>query len=164
MGLVTPDFGLLVWMVISFGIVLYVLTKYAWKPILNGIKNREKTIEEALHTAEKTKAEMARLQADNEKILAEARVERDKLIQEARQIKDQIIDEAKTVATHESQKLLQAARNSIENEKKAAIKEIKDQVSELSILVAEKILKEKLATAQNQKDYIDKLLGDIKSN
>ncbi len=164
MGLVTPDFGLLVWMLLSFGIVLFVLTKYAWKPILKGIRNRENKIEEALLAAERTKAEMAKLQADNEKILAEARTERDKLIQEARQMKDKIIDEAKAVATEESHKLIQTARQSIEQEKKAALKEIKDQVSELSVLVAEKILKEKLAGIANQNEYIEKLLGEIKLN
>jgi F-type H+-transporting ATPase subunit b len=164
MGLVTPDFGLLVWMLLSFGVVLYVLTKYAWKPILHGIKNREKTIENALLTAERTKSEMAMLQANNEKILAEARMERDKLIQEARQMKDKIIDEAKVAATQESHKLIQNARQTIENEKMAALKDIRDQVSELSVLIAEKILKEKLAVAENQNDYIDKLLGNIKLN
>lgn len=164
MGLVTPDFGLLVWMLLSFGIVLFVLTKYAWKPILKGIRNRESKIEEALLAADRTKAEMAKLQADNEKILAEARTERDKLIQEARLMKDKIIDEAKAAAAEESHKLIQTARQSIEQEKKAALKEIKDQVSELSVLVAEKILKEKLSGATHQNEYIEKLLGEIKLN
>lgn len=164
MGLVTPDFGLLVWMLLSFGIVLFVLTKYAWKPILKGIRNRESKIEEALLAADRTKAEMAKLQADNEKILAEARTERDKLIQEARLMKDKIIDEAKAAAAEESHKLIQTARQSIEQEKKAALKEIKDQVSELSVLVAEKILKEKLSGTTNQNEYIEKLLGEIKLN
>jgi F-type H+-transporting ATPase subunit b len=164
MDLVTPGLGLMFWMVISFGIVLFILAKYAWKPILNGIKNREKTIEEALLVAERTKAEMVKLQADNEMILAEARNERDKLIQEARQIKDKIIEEAKTSASEESHKLIQAARQTIEQEKKVALREIKDQVSELSVLVAEKILKEKLSGTANQGEYIEKLLGEIKLN
>lgn len=164
MDLVTPGLGLMFWMVISFGIVLFILMKFAWKPILNGIKNREKTIEEALLVAEQTKAEMAKLQADNEKILAEARIERDKLIQEARQIKDKIIEEAKALASEESHKLIHAARQTIEQEKKSALKEIKDQVSELSVLVAEKILKEKLSGTTNQSEYIEKLLGEIKLN
>ena len=164
MGLVTPDYGLLFWMLISFGLVLFVLTKYAWRPILNGIKNREKTIESALHSAEKVKQEMTKLQADNEKILAEARLERDKLIKEARVIKDKLIEESKTQAQQEAQKIITAARNSIENEKKSAIKEIKDKVAELSVLVAEKILKEKLTEKKDQNDYIDKLMGDINLN
>ncbi|HEX2935624.1 MAG TPA: F0F1 ATP synthase subunit B [Bacteroidales bacterium] len=151
-------------MLLSFGIVLFVLTKYAWKPILKGIRNRESKIEEALLAADRTKAEMAKLQADNEKILAEARTERDKLIQEARLMKDKIIDEAKAAAAEESHKLIQTARQSIEQEKKAALKEIKDQVSELSVLVAEKILKEKLSGTTNQNEYIEKLLGEIKLN
>jgi F-type H+-transporting ATPase subunit b len=164
MGLVTPDYGLLFWMLFSFGIVVFILTKYAWKPILRGIKSREKTIEDALLAAERTKSEMAKLQASNENVLAEALIERDKLIKEARQIKDKIVDEAKGLAQEESKKIVDAARKSIDNEKNAAIKEIKDKVAELSVLVAEKILKEKLAGEGNQTDYIDKLIKDIKLN
>jgi F-type H+-transporting ATPase subunit b len=164
MGLVTPDLGLLFWMLISFGLVLFVLAKYAWNPILKGIKNREKTIESALLSAEKVKQEMTKLQADNEKILAEARLERDKLIKEARVIKEKLIEESKTQAQQEAQKIIAAARTSIENEKKSAIKEIKDKVAELSVMVAEKILKEKLTEKKDQNDYIDKLMGDINLN
>jgi len=164
MGLVLPDSGLLIWMLLSFGIVLFVLTKYAWKPILRGIKDREKTIEDALIIAEKTKTEMLKLQASNEKILAEAYLESDKLIKEARQLKDKLVDEAKVQAQQEAQKVVESARISIDNEKKAAIKEIKDQVAELSVLVAEKILKEKLGGQAGQGEYIEKLLKDIKLN
>jgi F-type H+-transporting ATPase subunit b len=164
MGLVIPDSGLLIWMLLSFGLVLFVLTKYGWNPIMRGIKSREKTIEDALLAAERTKSDMAKMQATNEKILAEAHSERDKLIKEARQLKDNIVDEAKAQAQIEAQKIVEAARISINNEKKAALKEIKDQVAELSILVAEKILKEKLSGESNQNDYIDKLLKDIKPN
>jgi F-type H+-transporting ATPase subunit b len=164
MGLITPDYGLLFWMVLAFSVVLIILKKYAWKPILNALKEREKSIEGALKSAEKAKAEMAKLQADNEKILAEARLERDKLIKEARQMKDKIIEEAKTQAQVEAQKLVEAARTSIISEKKAAINEIKDQVANLSIQVAEKLIREKLAENANQSEYIDKLLKDIKLN
>jgi F-type H+-transporting ATPase subunit b len=164
MELVTPGLGLMFWMVLVFLLVFFILKKYAWSPILNALHKREDEIESALKSAERVKAEMAKLQADNEMILAEARTERDKLIQEARQIKDKIIEEAKAAATEESHKLVQAARQTIENDKKTALKEIKDQVSELSILVAEKILKEKLSSPANQSEYIDKLLGNIKLN
>lgn len=164
MELVTPALGLMFWMVLVFLVVFFILKKYAWKPILNGLHKREEEIDSALKSAERVKAEMAKLQADNEKILAEARVERDKMIQEARQMKDKIIEEAKAAATEESHKLIQTARISIEQEKKAALKEIKDQVSELSVLVAEKILKEKLSGTANQNEYIEKLLGEIKLN
>ena len=164
MGLLTPDYGLLFWMVLSFSIVLFILKKFAWKPILSALKEREKSIEGALKSAEKAKAEMAKMQADNEKILAEARLERDKLIKEAREMKDRIVEEAKTLAQVEGQKMIEAARQSISSEKKAAIKEIKDQVAVLSIQVAEKLIKDKLSDNANQSDYIDKLLKDIKLN
>jgi F-type H+-transporting ATPase subunit b len=164
MDLVTPGIGLMFWMVLSFGIVLFILTKYAWKPIMKSIKDREKSIEDALLSADKTRSEMAKLQASNEKILAEAYSERDKLVKEARQLKDKIVDEAKSQAQLEAQKIIESARVSIESEKRAAIKEIKDQVAELSVLVAEKILKEKLSGTANQNSYIDKLLNDINSN
>jgi ATP synthase, F0 subunit b len=164
MGLITPDYGLLFWMLLAFSVVLIILKKFAWKPILNALKEREKSIEGALKSAEKAKAEMAKLQADNEKILAEARLERDKLIKEARQMKDKIVEDAKAQAQVEAQKMIEAARLSINSEKKAAIKEIKDQVAELSIQVAEKLIKDKLAANANQSEYIDKLLKDIKLN
>jgi F-type H+-transporting ATPase subunit b len=164
MGIIIPDPGLLFWMIISFLIVWLILKKYAWKPIINALKNREKSIENALKLADKAKAEMSKLQADNEKILAEARLERDKLIKEARQTKERIIDEAKGQAQEEVKKLMESARVSIQNEKKAAIREIKDQVGKLSILVAEKIMREKLSEASSQAEYIDHLLKDIKLN
>ena len=164
MGLLTPDYGLLFWMVLSFSIVLFILKKFAWKPILSALKEREKSIEGALKSAEKAKAEMAKMQADNEKILAEARLERDKLIKEARQMKDKIVEDAKALAQAEGQKMIEAARLLINSEKKAAIKEIKDQVAVLSIQIAEKLIKDKLADNANQSEYIDKLLKDIKLN
>lgn len=164
MDLVSPSFGLMFWMVLIFSITLLILRRYAWKPILAALRSRDKSIEDALHAAEKAKQEMAKLQLDNEKILAEARLERDKQIKEARQLKDKIIDDAKIMAQQEAQKIVEAARSAIENEKKAALQDIHNQVSELSILVAEKILKEKLAGVADQTNYIDKLLKDFKLN
>ncbi len=164
MGLITPDPGLLFWMIVSFLIVFFILKKYAWKPIINALKNREKSIENALRQADKVKLEMEKLQADNQKLLAEARVERDKLLKEARLMKDKIIEEAKGQAQDEAKKLVESARTSIQNEKKAAIKEIKDMVAVLSIQIAEKLIKDKLSSNTNQNDYIDKLLDEIKLN
>lgn len=164
MGLLTPDIGLLFWMLLAFSVVLIILKKFAWKPIMSALKEREKSIEGALKSAEKAKLEMAKMQADNEKILAEARLERDKLIKEARQMKEKIIEEAKTQAQSEGQKMIEAARQSINSEKKAAIKEIKDQVATLSVQIAEKLIKDKLTDNANQSDYIDQLLKDIKLN
>jgi F-type H+-transporting ATPase subunit b len=164
MELITPGFGLLFWMIVSFLIVWVILKKFAWLPIINALKNREKSIENALRSADHAKAEMEKLQVENEKILAEARVERDKLIKEARQIKEKIIEDAKSQAQEEVKKLMESARVSISNEKKAAIKEIKDQVAVLSIQVAEKIIREKLSNTSNQGDYIDKLMKEVKLN
>lgn len=164
MGLITPDPGLLFWMIVSFMIVFFILKKYAWKPIINALKNREKSIENALRQADKVKLEMEKLQADNQKLLAEARVERDILLKEARLMKDKIIEEAKGQAQDEAKKLVESARTSIQNEKKAAINEIKNMVAVLSIQIAEKLIKDKLSANSNQSDYIDKLLSEIKLN
>lgn len=164
MGLITPDPGLFIWMIVSFLIVFFILKKYAWKPVINALKNREKSIENALHQAEKVKLEMEKLQSDNQKLLAEARIERDKILKDARQMKDKIIEEAKGQAQEEAKKLVESARLSIQNEKKAAIKEIKDQVAVLSVQIAEKLIKDKLSVDSGQSDYIDKLLNQIKLN
>ena len=164
MELITPNPGLLFWMILSFLIVWAILRKYAWKPILNAIKNREKAIENALLSAEKVKTEMEKLQADNQKLLAVARVERDQLLKEARHMKDKIIEDAKVAAQVEGKKIIDAARESINNEKRTALKEIKDLVSVLSLQVAEKIMKDKLADKSGQGEYIDKLLKDVKLN
>lgn len=164
MGLVTPDYGLLFWMVLSFGVVLFVLAKYAWKPILKSLKDREESIEGALKSAEQAKVEMKQLQANNEKIIIEAKVERDKLIKEARDVKENIIKEAKVQATVEAKKLVETARESIENEKATAITEIKNQVSLLSVQIAEKILKRELTDNADQQKYIDEMLKEINMN
>lgn len=164
MQLVTPGIGLVFWMLLSFSILLFILTKFAWKPILNMLKEREGSIEKALQSAEQAKEEMARLQADNEKIINEAKIERDKLIKEAREAKEKILGDAKGEALKESLKILENARLSIEQEKLAAIKEIKNQVAALSVNVAEKILRKELAAENKQKDFVESLIGDIKLN
>lgn len=164
MQLVTPGIGLLFWMILSFSILLFILTKFAWKPILNMLKERETSIEKALQSAEQAKEEMARLQSNNEKIINEAKLERDKLIKEAREIKEKIMSDAKHEAQNESQKIIENARLSIEQEKLTAIKEIKNQVATLSVSVAEKILRKELATENKQKDFVDSLIGEIKLN
>ena len=157
MKLVTPDIGLLFWMLVSFSIVLFLLKKYAWKPILASLKEREETIAGALNTAKKAKEEMLPLKSDNEKILAEARMERDQLLKEAREAKDGIINEAKAKA-HRSRQLLQLAREGIIAEKMAAINELKNQVAVLSLQIAEKVLQRELASSDQQKAYVQGLL------
>jgi F-type H+-transporting ATPase subunit b len=140
------------------------LKKFAWKPILGMIKEREESIESALAAAEKAKEEMKALQSNNERILAEARAERDTLLKEAREIKDKMILEAKTTATKEGERMLAIARENIQNEKMAAITELKNQVATLSIEIAEKILKSELSSDEKQKSLVNTLLKDVNLN
>jgi F-type H+-transporting ATPase subunit b len=164
MGLMIPETGLVIWMMITFLILLFLLTKFAWKPIMKMIKEREKSIEDALASAENAKAEMSNLKAENEKILQEARNERDKLMKEARDIREQMIAEAKNKAKAEGDKLLQIARESIQNEKMAAITDLKNQVAQLSIDIAEKIIARELSSENKQKELIGDMLKEVKLN
>ena len=161
MKLVTPDIGLLFWMLVSFSLVLFLLKKFAWKPILNSLKERENSITEALNSAKRAKEEMASLKSENEKLLAQARAERDVILKEARDAKDSIIIEARSKATTEADRLLQIAREGIQNEKMAAITELKNQVATLSIDIAEKILKEELSNPEKQKQLVKSFLGEV---
>jgi len=164
MELVTPNIGLLFWMTLSFGILLFILGKDAWKPVMKMIKEREKTIEEALQSAEKTKQEMASLHVSNEKLLKEAKEERELLLREARKIRDGIISEAKQKAIDEANLILETARQNIQNEKMAAIIELKNQIASLSIEIAEKILTAELVDKEKQNQLINKLLEEVKLN
>jgi F-type H+-transporting ATPase subunit b len=164
MDLLTPGIGLVFWMTLVFLIVLFILKKFAWKPILNMIKEREESIDNALKSAEKAKAEMASLKSDNERIIAEARQQRDTLLKEAREMKESIVGEAKNQAKEESAKMLAAAREAIQNEKNAAIAELKNQVAVLSVDIAEKLLKRELASENKQKELIGDLMKDVKMN
>lgn len=164
MELVQPSFGLIFWMSLSFLIILFLLTKFAWKPILKMIKDREDSIDSALKSAEQAKLDMKSLKAENERILAEARNERDVMLKEARDIKDKIIAEAKASAVTEGERLLKVARESIENEKLAAVTELKNQVAQLSIDIAEKILKAELSTDEKQKTLVKSLLQEVNLN
>jgi F-type H+-transporting ATPase subunit b len=164
MGLVTPDYGLLFWMLVTFGIVVYILGKFAWKPILNAIRERENSIDQALKSADKMKEQMAKLKADNEKILGEARMERDKLMKEARELKDQIIADARVSAAEEGNKMLELAKQAINNERAAAIDQIKAMVASLSVDIAEKLLQKNLEGKDDQKRLIDQLLNQTKFN
>lgn len=161
MELVTPAIGTIFWMVLFFSLILWILKKFAWKPILNTLKNREKTIDDALQSAERIKEDMARLKSDNEKILAAARVERDQIMKEARVLKDKILQDAQELASQEAKKIVENAKLSIENEKKSAMYEIKSQIALLSVSIAEKIIREKLDPTKHR-NLIDVLLRDIK--
>jgi len=164
MELVSPGIGLLFWMVLSFGTVLFILGKYAWKPILKALKNRENSIHEALRAADKAKEDMKKLQADHEAVLREARMERENLLKEAREAKEKIIEDAREKAGQESEKIMEAARTAIINEKMAAVNEIKQQVAFLSVEIAEKILRQKLSDSREQKELIDKMIREMKLN
>ena len=162
--LLSPSIGLIVWSLFAFLIVLFLLKKLAWKPILKALDEREKSIQSALDAAMQAKKEMSSLKADNEKIIAEAKTERDNILKEAREIKDKMINEAKDRASKEAEKIVSSARENIQNEKMAAITELKNQVAHLSIDIAEKILKSELAEKDKQKTVINNLLQEVKMN
>jgi F-type H+-transporting ATPase subunit b len=164
MKLVTPDIGLLFWMIVSFGIVLFLLRKFAWKPILSSLRTREESISEALNTAKKAKEEMSLLKADNEKLIQQARAERDVLLKEARDTKDAIIAESKAKAQAEANKIMAAARETINTEKNAAIADLKNQVASMSIDIAEKILRQELSKDEKQKSLMENLMRDVPLN
>jgi len=164
MGLVTPNPGTIIWMLIIFGIVLYILRKFAWKPILKALKDREETIALALNSAEEAKREVAGLKADNDRIIAEARQEKNLILKEAKEIKDKIIAEAKEKAMTEGAKSIQLAKQQIENEKNAALQDMKKQITELSVMIAEKIIKKELAGNTEQEKMVDGLIDEIKLN
>jgi F-type H+-transporting ATPase subunit b len=164
MRLVTPDIGTIFWMLLMFIIVLLILKKFAWKPILNALRNREQSIEESLRSADKAKKEMEKLKADNEKVLAEARKERDEMLKETKKTSEEILSAAKDKAAEESKKIIKSARLQIEHEKEAAISDIRNQVAGLSVEIAEKILQEKLKDDKTQQELMEKLLKEIKVN
>lgn len=164
MGLVTPGIGLIFWTTLSFLIVLFLLKKMAWKPILSALKEREHSITEALKAADKAKFEMNQLKADNKKLLNQAREERDELLKEARETKNKIVAEAREAAKVEANKIMKQAHETIDNEKKAAIAELKDQVAQLSLEIAEKILKSELEDPKKQDNLIKTSIEQFKLN
>ena len=164
MDLVTPQIGLLFWTVLIFLILVFLLAKFAWKPILNMVEERTKNIEDALNSAENAKKEMAGLKAENEQIMKEARAERDKIVREAREMKDKIIEESKETAKAEADTILAQARKLIDDEKRAAMNELKDQVASLSIEIAEKILTKELSDKKKQAELIDDILQQSNLN
>lgn len=162
MGFVTPDYGTIFWMLIIFGIVLFILKKFAWVPILKALKDREKSIADALNTAEKARKEVAGLKASNDQIIAEARKEKDLILKEARDMKDRIIADAKVQANLEAQKSIDYARQQINAEKNSAINDIREQVAGLSILIAEKVIRKELENPKEQEKLVEDLLKDVK--
>lgn len=164
MDLVTPDLGLALWTTLAFLILLGLLRKFAWSPILKAIDERENTIKDALSSAELAREEMKKLQSQNEDLLREARLERDKILKEARDAKDSIISESKVKAQEEADKIMASARQNIHHEKMAAISDLKNQVAQLSIEIAEKIVKERLSDSDEQKKLVKNLMDNINLN
>lgn len=158
------SFGLFFWQLLMFILLVILLRKFAWKPILNAIENREEGIKNALDAAEKAKLEMTNLQADNEKLLQEARAERETMMKEARELKAKMIADAKEEAQKEANKTIAAAQATIEAEKKAAVAELKSTVSELSVAIAEKVVKGELSDKDKQLQLVETMLNDAKLN
>ncbi len=156
--------GLFFWQTVLFVLLLLLLRKFAWKPILNAINEREEGIKNALSAAEKAKLEMENLQADNDKLLQEARAEREKMIKEARELKTKMIADAKEEAKQEADKMIAQAQTAIENEKKSAIADLKNQVASLSVEIAEKVVKNELSNKDKQLELVDKMLKDATLN
>ncbi|MDP3463747.1 MAG: F0F1 ATP synthase subunit B [Bacteroidales bacterium] len=164
MELVNPGIGLIFWMTLAFGTVFFVLSKFAWPSITRALKERELHIEEALQAADITREEMKKLKIDNEKLLKEAKEERDAIMNDARKIRDKMIDEARLKANLEADRIVESARERIENEKMAALVEVKNQIAKVSIDIAEMILREKMQNTKAQTDYIEKLINESQLN
>ncbi|WP_396209533.1 F0F1 ATP synthase subunit B [Flavobacterium sp.] len=156
--------GLFFWLLVIFVGLVFLMKKFAWKPILDAVNEREEGIKNALLAAENAKKDMQNLKADNEKLLAEARAERDLMIKEAREIKEKMIADAKSEAQAQGEKMIDQAKASIESEKNAAMAELKNQVSSLSLEIAEKLLQDELSNKEAQTKLVEKMLGDAKLN
>ena len=154
--------GLFIIQTVIFLVLLFVLAKFAWKPILNAVNEREVSIKDALNQAKLAKQEMAELKADNERIIREAKVERDSILKEARELKDKIVGEAKDAAKSEGDKMIEQARQSIISEKNAAMADIKNQIGTLSVEIAEKLLQQKLDNTEAHNSLVEKIIN--KSN
>ncbi|WP_210518174.1 F0F1 ATP synthase subunit B [Hymenobacter terricola] len=164
MDLITPQLGLLFWQTILFLLLLFVLTKFAWKPIMAGLREREDSIESALRMADQAKIEMQQLKAGNEKLLADARQERDRMMQEAQVMVNQFRETEKTKAVEEANRITQQAREAIQTEKNAALAEVKNTAAQLSVDIAERILRRELSEPAAQTQLVDSYLKDVKLN
>lgn len=160
MALLTPAIGLIFWMLVVFLLLVLILRKFAWKPIIDGLNDREHEIQSALDLAEQTRAEMAKLMANNEKMVAEANAARDKIIRDAKEASDRMILEAKDKAIAEGQHMIDNARETILNEQQAAIAKMKEEVATLSLKIAEKVLHRELSDRSSQ----EKLIADLASS
>lgn len=158
------SFGLFFWQLLLFIAVLLLLRKFAWKPILDAVEDRESGIKDALAAAENAKKEMQNVTADSERLLQEARVEREAMIKEAREMKEKIVADAKSLAEAEADKMIKQAQLAIESEKKAAVADIKNEVATLSLEIAEKVIKDQFSDKAKQMKLVEEMIGDIKLN
>lgn len=163
MDLLTPSFGLLFWTLLAFLVVFFLLRKFAWGPILSSLNEREKTIADSLSTAERVKAEMAQMKSENEALLVQAREERAQMLKEAKETKDKIINDAKEQAKLEANKIFADANQALENQKMAALTDVKNQIGNMVIEVSEKVIRRELGNKSEQESYIRKLADDLES-
>ena len=159
-ALLTPAFGTVVWSTIAFLVVLFLLRKMAWGPILTALKEREESIATALNEADKARSEMSALQADNERLLQEARAERDGMLREAREMADKLVADAKGKAKEEAAREAESAREAIATERKAAVAQLKSEVAKLSVSIAEQLIRAELADAGKQEALVSKLIDE----
>jgi len=164
MGIISPEIGTIFWMVLGFSIVFFILRKFGWKVIMQSLKEREQSIEDALLAADKAREEMNALRADHDALIREARAEREAMIGEARKIRSELIEKAKEDASRESEKLVENARLQIENEKRTALNEIRAQVADLSVEIAEKIIRKELSLDKEQQELIAGMLDELNLN
>ena len=164
MDLLTPEFGLFFWTLLAFLIVFLILRKYAWKPILNMLGEREKGIAESIATADRVREEMSQLKAENEDLLMQAREERTQMLREAKETRDRIVGEAKDLAKAEANKIMIDTQHQIEQQKMAALTEVKNQIGSLALEVAEKILRKQLDAKDGQEVYMKMLADEIQLN
>ncbi|MEI6122403.1 MAG: F0F1 ATP synthase subunit B [Bacteroidota bacterium] len=164
MELVKPEIGLIFWMTLSFLFLILILGRYAWKPIMKMLNERETKIDEALHLAEKAREEMKQLKFSNEELLKEAKEERDALLRDARLVREKLIEEARAKATEEANRIVESAKQSIHYEKMEALTELKNQIAVLSIEIAEKLIQEELVKDAKQDKLIEKFLSNINFN
>ena len=161
MSLITPDFGLFFWMLIAFGLVVFVLGKFAWKPILKGLKGREDSIADALNRAKQAQEEVIQLQAKQEEMAAAAQADRDRMVDEARKTREAILAEAKEQAQKQAEAFIAQARQRMEHEEEEMRAKMREDVAKIAVMVSERILRERLADDQRQGRYMDRLLDEV---
>lgn len=161
MDLLLPGIGLLFWTLLAFGLVFFVLKKYAWKIILTSLDEREKGISDALSTAQKVKAEMAQMKSENEALMAEAREERSQMLKEAKETKDKIVGEAKEQAKLEAAKIVTEAQAAIQAQKMAALNDVKNQIGNMVIDITEKVIRKQLENKAEQEKYIKEMASEL---